>query len=39
MGALEEIHVDEFLAALGQVLAAARRGSRVTAVAGAMRLV
>jgi 2-aminoethylphosphonate-pyruvate transaminase len=39
MGALEEIHIDEFLAAMGQVLSEARHGSLVTAAAGALRLV
>jgi 2-aminoethylphosphonate-pyruvate transaminase len=39
MGALEEVHIDEFLAAMGQVLAEARHGSLVTAAAGALRLV
>lgn len=39
MGALEEVHIDEFLSAVGQVLSEARRGSLVHAVAGGMRLV
>ena len=39
MGALEEIHIDEFLAAMEQVLAEARHGAIVTAAAGALRLV
>jgi aspartate aminotransferase-like enzyme len=39
MGALEEVHIDEFLAAIGQVLSEARHGSLLHAVAGGMRLV
>jgi 2-aminoethylphosphonate-pyruvate transaminase len=39
MGALEEIHIDEFLAAMGQILSEAHHGSLVTAAAGALRLV
>jgi 2-aminoethylphosphonate-pyruvate transaminase len=38
MGALEEIHIDEFLAAMEQVLSEARGGSLVHAVAGGVRL-
>ena len=38
MGALEEIHIDEFLSALGQVLSEARHGTLMHAVASGMRL-
>ncbi len=39
MGALEEIHIDGFLSAIGQVLSEAQHGSLVNAVAGGLRLV
>jgi len=39
MGALEEVHIDGFLSAIGQVLSEARHGSLVNAVAGGLRLV
>jgi len=39
MGALEEIHIDEFLSAMREVLSEARGGSLVTAAASSLRLV
>ena len=38
MGTLEEIHIDEFLSALGQVLAQESHGSLIHAVASPMRI-